>query len=72
MGHAMRLTSLHIVVAVTSRFGPVYRARSLLALGTVRPVVSLEFTRLRKRSHWVGFVSGVIFSGLLNNRAAWR
>jgi hypothetical protein len=52
MGHAtLLLTSLYIVVVGTSSFGPVYRVLSFLALGTVMLVVSLVFTRLRKRPH---------------------
>jgi hypothetical protein len=52
MGHAtLLLTSLYIVVVGTSSFGPVYRVLSFLALGTVMLVVSLVFTRLRKRTH---------------------
>ena len=50
MGHATLLvTSLYVVIVGTSSFGPVYRVLSFLALGTVMLVVSLVFTRLRKR-----------------------
>ncbi len=55
MGHATLLvTSLYIVIVGTSRFGPVYRVLSFLALGTVMLVVSLVFTRLRKRQRAAG------------------
>ena len=40
---------LYLVIVGTSRFEPVYRVLSFLALGTVLLVVSLLFTRLRKR-----------------------
>ena len=50
MGHVtLLLTALYLVIAGTSRFEPVYRVLSFLALGTVLLVVSLLFTRLRKR-----------------------
>ncbi len=50
MGHAtLLLTTLFLVVVGTSRFEPVYRVLSFLALGTVMVVVSLAFTRMRKR-----------------------
>jgi len=50
MGHAtLLLTALYLAIAGTSRFGPVYRVLSFLVLGTVLLVVSLIFTRLRKR-----------------------
>lgn len=50
MGHAtLLLTTLFMVVVGTSRFEPVYRVLSFLALGTVMVVVSLAFTRMRKR-----------------------
>jgi uncharacterized membrane protein len=49
MGHVtLLLTALYLVVVGTSRFEPVYRVLSFLALGTVLLVVSLLFTRLRK------------------------
>jgi hypothetical protein len=48
MGHAtLLLTTVYVAVVGTSRFGPVLRVLSLLALGTVMLVVSLVFTRLR-------------------------
>ena len=50
MGHAtLLLTTCYLVVVGTSRFEPVYRVLSFLALGTVMVVVSLAFTRMRKR-----------------------
>jgi hypothetical protein len=50
MGHATLLfTTLYLVIVGTSRFEPVYRVLSFLVLGTVLLVVSLVFTRLRKR-----------------------
>jgi hypothetical protein len=50
MGHAtLLLTALYLAIAGTSRFGPAYRVLSFLVLGTVLLVVSLIFTRLRKR-----------------------
>ena len=50
MGHAtLLLTTCYLVVVGTSRFEPVYRVLSFLVLGTVLLVVSLIFTRLRKR-----------------------
>ncbi len=50
MGHAtLLLTALYLAVAGTSRFSPAYRVLSFLVLGTVLLVVSLIFTRLRKR-----------------------
>ena len=50
MGHAtLLLTLCYVVVVGTSRFEPVYRVLSFLVLGTVLLVVSLVFTRLRKR-----------------------
>lgn len=50
MGHAtLLLTALYVTVVGTSRFGPVLRVLSFLALGTVMLVVSLVFTRLRRR-----------------------
>jgi hypothetical protein len=49
MGHAtLLLTMLYVVVVGISRFEPVYRIVSFLALGTVLLVVSLSFTRLRR------------------------
>lgn len=51
MGHVtLLLTTLYLVIVGTSRFEPIYRVLSFLALGTVLLVVSLVFTRLRKRS----------------------
>lgn len=59
MGHAtLLLTTLYLVVVGTSRFEPVYRVLSFLALGTVLLVVSLLFTRLRRQKR-VGVVSSV-------------
>ncbi len=50
MGHVTLLfTTLYLVIVGTSRFEPVYRVLSFLALGTVLLIVSLVFTRLRKR-----------------------
>jgi len=50
MGHAtLLLTAIYVTVVGTSRFGPVLRVLSFLALGTVMLVVSLIFTRLRSR-----------------------
>ena len=50
MGHAtLLLTTLYLVTVGTSRFEPVYRVLSFLVLGTVLLIVSLVFTRLRKR-----------------------
>jgi hypothetical protein len=50
MGHAtLLLTMCYVIVVGTSRFEPVYRVLSFLVLGTVLLVVSLVFTRLRKR-----------------------
>ena len=50
MGHTtLLLTTFYLVVVGTSRFEPVYRVLSFLVLGTVLLVVSLIFTRLRKR-----------------------
>jgi hypothetical protein len=50
MGHAtLLLTTLFLVIVGTSRFEPVYRVLSFLALGTVMVIVSLAFTRMRKR-----------------------
>jgi hypothetical protein len=52
MGHVtLLLTALYLVIVGTSRFEPVYRVLSFLALGTVLLVVSLSFTRLRKAQH---------------------
>ena len=45
----MLFTTLYLVIVGTSRFEPVYRVLSFLALGTVLLIVSLVFTRLRKR-----------------------
>jgi len=50
MGHAtLLLTTLFMVVVGTRGFEPVYRVLSYLALGTVMVIVSLAFTRMRKR-----------------------
>ena len=50
MGHAtLLLTMCYVIVVGTSRFEPVYRVLSFLVLGTVLLIVSLVFTRLRKR-----------------------
>lgn len=50
MGHAtLLLTALYLAVAGTSRFSPTYRVLSFLVLGMVLLVVSVIFTRLRKR-----------------------
>src|SRR6185369_13945828 len=50
MGHGtLLLTAIYLVVVGTSRFEPVYRVLSFLVLGTVLMIVSLVFTRLRKR-----------------------
>lgn len=50
MGHAtLLLTVLYVGIVGTSRFGPVLRVLSLLALGTVMLAVSLTFTRMRPR-----------------------
>ena len=43
------LTIRYVVVVGTSRFEPVYRVLSFLVLGTALLIVSLVFTRLRKR-----------------------
>lgn len=52
MGHAtLLLTAFYVTVVGTSRFGPVLRVMSFLALGTVMLVVSLVFTYVRQRSH---------------------
>ena len=50
MGHGtLLLTTVYLVVAGTREFEPVYRVLSFLALGSVLLVVSLVFTRMRKR-----------------------
>jgi hypothetical protein len=50
MGHVtLLLTALYLVIIGVSRFEPVYRMLSFLVLGTVLLVISLLFTRLRKR-----------------------
>ena len=50
MGHATLLLSmLYVVVVGISRFEPVYRIASFLVLGIVLLIVSLSFTRLRRR-----------------------
>ncbi len=52
MGHITLLfTTLYLVIVGTSRFEPVYRVLSFLALGTVLLIVSLVFTRLKKRKN---------------------
>ena len=52
MGHAtLLLTAFYVTVVGTSRFGPVLRVMSFLALGTVMLVVSLVFTYVLQRSH---------------------
>jgi uncharacterized membrane protein len=52
MGHITLLfTTLYLVIVGTSRFEPVYRVLSFLALGTVLLIISLVFTRLRKRKN---------------------
>ena len=51
MGHAtLLLTTGYLLLAGTSRLEPVYRVLSFLVLGTVLLVVSLLFTRLRRRA----------------------
>lgn len=48
MGHAtLLLTTIYVAIVGTSRFGPVLRVFSFLALGTVMLAVSLVFTRMR-------------------------
>jgi hypothetical protein len=50
MGHAtLLLTTFYLGIVGTSRFEPVYRVLSFLVLGTVLLIVSLVFTRLKKR-----------------------
>lgn len=50
MGHAtLLLTTCYLVVLGTSGLEPLYRVLSFLVLGTVLLIVSLVFTRLRKR-----------------------
>ena len=50
MGHAtLLLTSIYVVTVGTRQLEPVYRVLSFLVLGTVLLIVSLIFTRLRKR-----------------------
>ena len=50
MGHAtLLLTTCYLVLIGTSRYEPVYRVLSFLVLGAVLLIVSLVFTRLRKR-----------------------
>lgn len=50
MGHAtLLLTTVYIAVVGTSRFGPVLRGFSFLALGTVMLLVSFAFSRMRPR-----------------------
>lgn len=52
MGHVtLLLTTLYLVIVGTSRFEPVYRVLSFLALGTVLLIVSLSFNRQRRRQH---------------------
>lgn len=51
MGHAtLLLTTVYVAVVGTSRFGPVLRVFSFLALGSVMLIVSLIFTRWRTGS----------------------
>ncbi|HVS52854.1 MAG TPA: hypothetical protein VHD62_10920 [Opitutaceae bacterium] len=51
MGHAtLLLATLFIIAAGTRQFEPAYRVLSFLVLGTVLLVVSLVFTRVRKRT----------------------
>lgn len=51
MGHAtLGLTAVFLLFAGSGRIEPVYRVASFLALGTVLLVVSLAFTRLRRRA----------------------
>jgi hypothetical protein len=51
MGHVtLLLTTFYLLIVGSSRFEPVYRVLSFLVLGTVLLVVSLLFTRLRKRA----------------------
>ncbi len=58
MGHAtLLLTTCYLVVVGTSHFEPVYRVLSFLVLGTVLLIVSLVFTRLRKRQRSDAHVS---------------
>jgi hypothetical protein len=55
MGHAtLLLTALYLAIAGTSRFSPAYRVLSFLVLGMVLLVVSVVFTRLRKRREVAG------------------
>jgi hypothetical protein len=50
MGHAtLLLTTCYLVVVGTRSFEPVYRVLSFLVLGTALLMVSVVFTRLRKR-----------------------
>ncbi len=50
MGHTtLLLTLIYQVVVGISRFEPIYRVLSFLALGTVLLIVSLSFTRWRSR-----------------------
>ena len=50
MGHTtLLLTLIYVVVVGISQFEPIYRIVSFLVLGTVLLVVSLSFTRLRRR-----------------------
>ena len=50
MGHAtLLLTTFYLVTLGTREFEPVFRVLSFLVLGTVLLIVSLVFTRLRKR-----------------------
>jgi hypothetical protein len=54
MGHVtLLLTTLYLVIVGTSRFEPIYRVLSFLVLGTVLLIVSLVFTRPRKRQRAV-------------------
>jgi hypothetical protein len=52
MGHAtLLLTSIYVVTVGTRQFEPVYRIASFLVLGTVLLIVSLSFTRIKRRGH---------------------
>jgi hypothetical protein len=51
MGHGtLLLTAVYLAVVGTSRFSPAYRVLSFLVLGLVLLVVSVVFTRIRRRS----------------------
>jgi hypothetical protein len=50
MGHTtLLLTTLYLAIVGTRQFEPVYRIISFLVLGTVLLIVSLAFTRMRRR-----------------------